>query len=271
MRAVSFCGLETVGGLISFGYYGVRVVCCLPVRAATAHPRATAQIPFKKNDTPTVTDATLQAISVLMDLAIDSGNYTLSALNVNFPQPDTRPQCASQLAALQAAVELSSSAVLQLEDLSGLFVVEGVALVIALFIRFRRQAALGIKRRRELSRVRAAALARKTPQRIGAGLEPEMQEENGEGTLPVWSPDDAADELNGELRRLTAKQAPLVAHHVVGGMEARLTARVMAQTTALAADVDVLKARLDARAEADAAFQKQVLDALAAQAGGKKK
>jgi hypothetical protein len=157
---------------------------------------------------------------------------------------------------------LSTSAVLQLEDMSGLFIMEGAALVLAVIIRLRRQAAMGIKRRRELARVRAAALSRKLMQHIETELEPGMDALNGEGTLPVWSPEQA-DDLDRELRRLTAKQAPLAAHHVVGGMEARLAARVAEQSAALAAEVDVLKARMDARAEADAAFQKQVLEALA--------
>lgn len=52
-----------------------------------------AQIPFKKLDTPTVNEATLHAVSVLMDLAIDTGNYTISARSQFFPdvRAYTRP------------------------------------------------------------------------------------------------------------------------------------------------------------------------------------
>ena len=73
----TFCGLEIVGNLLTFGYYG---------------------IPFKKRDTATVNDTTLQAISVLMDLAIDQGNYTISARTQFFPSVriSTAHSCAAE-------------------------------------------------------------------------------------------------------------------------------------------------------------------------------
>ena len=76
MLAVSFCGLETVGDLLTFGYYG---------------------IPFKKNDTASVNEATLHAMSVLMDVAIDGGNYTISAHQTSFPlvRPRRGAACAA--------------------------------------------------------------------------------------------------------------------------------------------------------------------------------
>lgn len=76
---MQFCGLEIVGDALTFGYYG---------------------IPFKKRDTATVNETTIAAISLLMDLAIDQGNYTLSAAATYFP--DVRARTCTRLQAARA-------------------------------------------------------------------------------------------------------------------------------------------------------------------------
>ena len=97
-RADSFCQLQIVGERLTFGYYGVRA-CALIIASLRSSPcarcAAVSQIPFKKNDTATVNEATLHAISVLMDQAIDQGNYTISAANTAFPLVRLASRCES--------------------------------------------------------------------------------------------------------------------------------------------------------------------------------
>jgi hypothetical protein len=159
-------------------------------------------------------------------------------------QPDERQVCATQDAALAAAVAASTSNVLQLEDMSGLFIMEGAAMVLAFIIRFRRYLSDTVKRRRT---ARLALLASST--QLAEALAGAAGAMGGE-KRPHW--DRSADD-DADLESHPARQ------HVVGGMEGRLTQLVQEHTASLVAEVEALKSRLVAKTDGDQAFQKLVL------------
>ncbi len=224
----TFCNLETVGDLLTFGYYG---------------------IPFSKVDRGVVNETTLHAISVLVDLAIDTGNYTTAA-KTYFPEPSTRPTCAKQDAALQAAIAASASEALELEDMSGLFVMEGAALVVALFIRFRNAGAGALRRRR------ASVLERKMRGPTynnalfgGAEERPAWDTPGGgpPGDEGVGDVDGDDDDDGLETHVLRAPEGMSF-----GGMEGRLTELVAERTDLLAEEIAELRMR-------DLAFQNAIV------------
>lgn len=235
----SFCDLEIVGDRLTFGYYG---------------------IPFKRNDTVTVNERTLHAISVLMDLAIDQGNYTSSASATFFPLPENRAVCAAQAAALEAEFAASASTVLQLEDLSGLFIMEGAALVLAVIIRARRVAAAAVKKARAAALVRrrmelkASKRLDKAAAPMGGEAVPAWQTGDAQGAMEEDDDSDTDLDMEALTTRLELRE---------GGMEGRLATMVASQTGALSAEMRELRARLDAKDAADAAFQRALLDSLA--------
>lgn len=110
------CGLTTVGDTLNFGYYG---------------------IPFHKNDTATVNPATLAALDVYVNEAIDSGVYRAYAQTL-FPDPSDRPSCTSTETALAAEVMRIKSGQLQLKDMAGLFIVQGGGLFLSMLVHFGR-------------------------------------------------------------------------------------------------------------------------------------
>ena len=223
-------------------------------------------------------ETTLHAISVLMDLAIDSGNYTISARSQFFPavrllqayahrttsdhasaQPESRPLCLKQAADLAAQISAAQSDVLQLEDMAGLFIMEGAALALAWAIRGRRSSVKHVVKVRESLRSRlksAVKTGKMSTRRIKDSMamggemrpdwdDPEGVDGGGEGG------DDGSDEFDVDAHEPEDQ---------IGGMEGRLTNLVLEHTAVMAAEVEVLKSRLDAKMEADAKFQQQLLE-----------
>jgi hypothetical protein len=210
-----------------------------------------SQIPFKKLDTPTVNEATLHAMSVLMDTAIDAGNYTISARSQFFPMPETRTLCAKQAADLAAKIASSTSDVLQLEDMAGLFIMEGAALALAWMIRGRRSSVKHVVKVRDSlrSRLEAAVKSGKlTTRRLK-----DVMAMGGE-MPPDWDDGEGGDADGDEFEDSHAPP-----EDEIGGMEGRLTSLVLEHTAVMAAEVETLKSRLDAKMEADCTFQKELL------------
>jgi hypothetical protein len=227
----SFCKLQTVGDRLTFGYYG---------------------IPFKRKDTATVNETTLLAISVLMDLAIDQGNYTNNAANTFFPLPENRAVCAAQQAALQAEILASSSAKLHLEDVSGLFIIEGAALVMALIIRARRVASAAVKKARTASLNRKRMEAESTKY-LGEGVEAAPM---GGEAVPAWQITDVEENDDDDDDGADLGMGALTSHH--------LHTRAASQTGAVSAQLKQIQAMLNAKEAADAAFQRLILESLSA-------
>ena len=104
----TFCGLTTVGEKLNFGYYG---------------------IPFTLSDRANVNDTVLRAMNVFVAQAINTGAY-LTAAETYFPDVPSRPQCQAVYQGLKAAT--IRSPVLQIQDMAGLFLLQGAGTVLAM-------------------------------------------------------------------------------------------------------------------------------------------
>ena len=104
----TFCGLTTVGDKLNFGYYG---------------------IPFSLSDRANVNDTVLRSMNVFVAQAINTGAY-LTAAQTYFPDVPTRPQCQAVYTALKDAT--TRSPVLQIQDMAGLFLLQGAGAVLAM-------------------------------------------------------------------------------------------------------------------------------------------
>ena len=197
-------------------------------------------------------------------------------------QPDTRPQCAQQAADRAAAVAKSTSSVLYLEDMSGLFIMEGVAVVLALLIRARRRIAEEIVSRRRARRELAKSTSR------FAAAEVDLDSPMGGEPRPPWDRGGASGLIaaihSGRIGTHAsvrihshppgapaASDAGVLGHASqtalsVGGMEGRIATLVLEQTAALASDLEALRARLENAQLAEETRHKALLESVAAAA-----
>jgi hypothetical protein len=160
-----------------------------------------------------------------------------------------------QAADLAAQIASSQSDVLQLEDMAGLFIMEGAALALAWMIRGRRSSAKHVVKVRDSlrSRLKSAVETGKMSTRrlkdslsMGGEMRPDWEDtEGGEGG------DDDSDDFDIDSHEPDDQ---------IGGMEGRLTHLVLQHTAVMAAEVEVLKSRLESKMEADAKFQAALLE-----------
>ena len=144
-------------------------------------------------------------------------------------QPETRPLCQKQAADLAAQIESSQSDVLQLEDMAGLFIMEGAALALAWAIRGRRSSVKHVVKVRESlrSRLRSAVKTGKMSTKrikeamaMGGEMRPDWEDAEGGGD------DDDSDDFDID------SHAP---EDNIGGMEGRLTSLVLEHTAVMGA------------------------------------
>jgi hypothetical protein len=163
-----------------------------------------------------------------------------------------------QAADLAAQIASSQSDVLQLEDMAGLFIMEGAALALAWMIRGRRSSAKHVAKVQDSLRDRLLAAIRtgkmstkrlKDSIKMGGEMRPDW--DDGEGGAGAAGADDASDEFDIDSHE---------PEELIGGMEGRLTNLVMQHTAVMAAEVETLKARLEAKMDADAKFQQSLLE-----------
>jgi hypothetical protein len=161
-----------------------------------------------------------------------------------------------QAADLAAQIASSQSDVLQLEDMAGLFIMEGAALALAWIIRGRRSSVKHVVKVRESLRTRLRSAVKtgkmstkriKDSMSMGGEMRPDWEDAEGGGD------DDESDDFDID------SHAP---EDNVGGMEGRLTSLVLEHTAVMAAEVETLKARLDAKMEVDSKFQQQLMEQL---------
>ena len=157
-----------------------------------------------------------------------------------------------QAADLAAQIASSQSDVLQLEDMAGLFIMEGAALALAWVIRGRRSSVKHVVKVRESLRSRLKS-AVKTGKMSTRRLKDSMA--MGGEMRPDWEDAEGGGDDDDEFDVDSHEPADLI-----GGMEGRLTNLVLEHTAVMAAEVEVLKARLEAKMEADGKFQQQLLE-----------
>jgi hypothetical protein len=147
---LTFCGLDTVGDKLNFGYYG---------------------IPFAHSDRPSVNDTIIKAINVFVAQAINTGAYLAAAANY-FPDPPSREEC--QFVYNEVVASTKNSPVLDIYDMAGLYVVQAAGTVLSLIV-------FGIRHVRGRMRAREARAA------TAAVEECEAEPEEGGGLKQLTS------------------------------------------------------------------------------------
>lgn len=90
-------------------------------------------LPLTANTTLLPEDG-VSAIARLVSYAVSGGNYSAGAKDIFMPSNSNRPVCDPVAAANAGAVALATSGQLQLVDLAGIFIIQGVGLVFACLI-----------------------------------------------------------------------------------------------------------------------------------------
>ena len=161
-----------------------------------------------------------------------------------------------QAADLAAQIASSQSDVLQLEDMAGLFIMEGAALALAWAIRGRRSSVKHVAKVHDSLKARLKSAIRtgkmstkrlKESIKMGGEMRPDW--DDGEGGAAGGGDDDSEFDIDSHEPE-----------ELIGGMEGRLTNLVLEHTAVMAAEVETLKARLEAKMDADAKFQKALLE-----------
>ena len=161
-----------------------------------------------------------------------------------------------QAADLAAQIASSQSDVLQLEDMAGLFIMEGAALALAWAIRGRRSSVKHVAKVHDSLKARLKSAIRtgkmstkrlKDTLSMGGEMRPDW--DDGEGGAAGGGDDDSEFDIDSHEPE-----------ELIGGMEGRLTNLVLEHTAVMAAEVETLKARLEAKMDADAKFQKALLE-----------
>ena len=166
-----------------------------------------------------------------------------------------------QAADLAAQIASSQSDVLQLEDMAGLFIMEGAALALAWVIRGRRSSVKHVAKVHDSLKARLRAAVRtgkmstkrlKESIKMGGEMRPDWDDgEGGAGGAGAAAEDDSDDEFDIDSHE---------PEELIGGMEGRLTNLVLQHTAVMAAEVETLKARMEAKMEADSKFQQSLLE-----------
>ena len=92
-------------------------------------------VPFT-SDTTLLPSATYDAITSLTAMAISSGNYSSIALEQFMPPDASRSHCVAEAQASAAQVAFADSGALDIQDLSGVFIVQASGLALSLIVYF---------------------------------------------------------------------------------------------------------------------------------------
>ena len=172
----TFCGLTTVGEKLNFGYYG---------------------IPLQRHDTANINASVIDAMNVFVGQAINTGAY-LNVSTLYFPDVANRGPCQPTYKALDEAA--SSSPVLEIADMAGLYILQAAGAALAMMVH---------AYRRRLVIKRAGARLAKVKGLGGGVTSRRIVKSDGTVVDAVIEPKDLPDELEGHALsfRLSASAA----------------------------------------------------------------
>jgi hypothetical protein len=223
----TFCGLTTVGEKLNFGYYG---------------------IPLQRHDTANINASVIDAMNVFVGQAINTGAY-LNVSATYFPDVANRGPCQPIYKALDEAA--SSSPVLEIADMAGLYILQAAGAALAVLV---------YACRRRLAIKRAVARQAKVKGLRGGVTSRRIVKSDGTVVDAADEPMDVSDELEGHALSFPRSSGAAAAASDSDedgvewgertGMERRLTNLLTAQLAETRASNNLLLAALIRQKEA---------------------